>query len=78
MALLVRTIKTTWHEQRDRLDAMQFPAAQVLQVRSRRPIQRPLRVTVTVRYLPLAPAACGTRVARPERTTCPTRRGRRP
>jgi hypothetical protein len=30
---------------------------------------RPLRVTVTIRWIPLVTAACGTRVARPARTT---------
>jgi hypothetical protein len=30
-----------------------------------------LEVTVTVRYIPLVPAAYGTRVARPTRTTRP-------
>ena len=48
-------------------------AAPPPQVRRGGPLSRPLGVTVSVRWIPLVPAACGTRVARPERTTCPTR-----
>jgi hypothetical protein len=38
---------------------------------------RPLEVTVTVRWIPLVPAAYGTRVARPARTTIVSRLARR-
>jgi hypothetical protein len=38
---------------------------------------RPLEVTVTVRWIPLVPAASGTRVARPARTTIVSRLARR-
>ena len=38
---------------------------------------RPLQVTVTIRWIPLMTAACGTRVARPARTTMACTRRRR-
>src|SRR5215208_1665056 len=44
---------------------MQFRAAQVVQVRRRRPTQRPLGGTVPDRWIPLVPAAWGAPVARP-------------
>jgi hypothetical protein len=49
---------------------MQFRAATASQVRSRQ-FNDPLRVTVTVRWIPLVTAAYGTRVARPAKRTTP-------
>jgi hypothetical protein len=53
----------------DPLHAMQFRPPHPSQVRDGRQPTGLLEVTVTVRWIPLVPAACGTRVARPVRTT---------
>ena len=63
MTLMIRRLNP------DPLHAMQFRPAPPLQVREERESTGVLEVTVTVRWIPLVPAAYGTRVARPARTT---------
>jgi hypothetical protein len=54
---------------RDYLHAMQFRPPSPPEVRTPVPTHGLLGVTVTVRYIPLVPAASGTRMARAARTT---------
>jgi hypothetical protein len=56
-------------ESRDPLHAMQFRAPPPPQVRDRRPAQRSSPSDRGCPWIPLVTAACGTRVARPVRTT---------
>src|SRR4029453_15332284 len=65
----VSTRQATSDARGDPLHTMQFRPPPPPQVRDGRQPDRPLGVTVTVRWTPLLTAAYGTRVARPARTT---------